>query len=230
MSIHKDHRQRLKQRYLDQGLDGFNEIQILELLLFYAIPRVDTNPIAHGLIDRFGSLAKVLDAPMNKLLEVEGVGPGAAAFLKLVKDVGRAYDTSKTEDEVIVRSVADCGKYLMPRFRGRKNEVIFLLTLDAKLKVLNCRQVGEGSVNYASIPIRRVVEMALEDGASTVILAHNHPSGLAVPSGDDIQATRRLAAALSAVEITLADHFVVADNDYVSMVQSGIRFDDCAIF
>lgn len=118
----------------------------------------------------------------------------------------------------------------MPRFRGRKNEVIFLLTLDAKLKVLNCRQVGEGSVNYASIPIRRCVEMALEDGASSVVLAHNHPSGLAIPSGEDIQATRRLAAALSAVEITLADHIVVADDDYVSLVQSGYRFDDCVIY
>jgi len=230
MSIHKDHRQRLKKRYLDQGLDGFNEIQILELLLFYAIPRIDTNPIAHELINRFGSLAKVLDAPMNRLQEVEGVGPAAAGFLRLVWDINRAYHTSMTEHEVKIQSVADCAKYLMPRFRDRKNEVIFLLTLDAKLKLLGCHQVGEGSINYASIPIRRVVEMALEDGASTVILAHNHPSGIAVPSGDDIQATRRLAAALSAVEITLADHFVVADNDYVSMVQSGYRFDDCAIF
>ena len=230
MSIHDQHRQRLRERYLQQGLDGFTEFQILELLLFYVIPRRDTNPIAHGLIDRFGSLSKVLEAPASKLMEVEGVGPGAAVFLKLVKDVGRAYDVSKARNEVIVRSIADCGEYLKPHFRDRKNEVIFLLSLDAKLKVLNCRQVGEGSVNYASIPIRRVVEMALEDGASTVILAHNHPSGLAVPSGDDIQATRRLAAALSAVEITLADHFVVADDEYVSMVQSGYRFDDCLIY
>ena len=230
MAIHDEHRRRLKDRYLRQGLDGFTEFQILELLLFYVIPRRDTNPIAHGLIDRFGSLAGVLEAPPAKLAEVEGVGPAAAAFLKLVQDVGRAYDISKAENEIIIRSVADCGAYLKPRFRGRKNEVIFLLTLDSKLKVLNCRQVGEGSVNYASIPIRRVVEMALEDGASTVILAHNHPSGLAIPSGDDIQATRRLAAALSAVEITLADHFVVADDEYVSMVQSGYRFDDCLIY
>ena len=90
MSIHKDHRQRLKERYLQQGLDGFTEVQILELLLFYAIPRVDTNETAHRLRNRFGSLAKVLDAPMNALLEVEGIGPAAAAYLRLVRDVGRA--------------------------------------------------------------------------------------------------------------------------------------------
>ena len=100
----------------------------------------------------------------------------------------------------------------------------------AKLKLLSCREVGEGSVNYASVPIRRCVEMALEDGATSVILAYNHPSGIALPSGDDILTTRRLAAALSTVEIQLVDHIIVADEDYISMVQSGYRFDDCVIY
>ena len=118
----------------------------------------------------------------------------------------------------------------MPFFRDRKNETVFLLSLDAKLKVLSCRQVGEGSINYASVPIRRVVEMAIEDGASTVVLAHNHPSGVAVPSADDIQTTRRLAAALSTIDIKLIDHIVVAENDYVSMAESRIRFDDYFVY
>ena len=230
MSIHDGHRQRLKDRFLREGLDGFTEVQILELLLFYAIPRRDTNPIAHALLDRFGSLSRVLEAPVKKLAEVDGISANAAVYLKLMKDVGRCYEVSRTRNETIVVSIADCGDYLKPLFRGRKNEMIFLLSLDAKLKVLSCREVGEGSVNYASIPIRRCVEMALEDGASTVILAHNHPSGLAVPSGEENQGTRRLAAALSAVEITLADHIVVADDDSVSMVQSGSRFGDCVIY
>ena len=230
MSIHDGHRQRLKDRYLREGLDGFTEVQVLELLLFYVIPRKDTNPIAHALIDRFGSLAKVLDAPVSRLMSEGKLSENAAIYLSLVKDMGRCYEVSRTRNETILRSIRDCGDYLKPLFRGRQNETIFLLSLDAKLKVLGCRQVGEGSVNYASIPIRRCVEMALEDGASSVILAHNHPSGLAIPSGEDIQATRRLAAALSAVEITLADHIVVADDDYVSLVQSGYRFDDCLIY
>lgn len=230
MSIHNGHRQRLKDRFLRDGLDGFTEIQILELLLFYAIPQKDTNPIAHALLDRFGSLSRVLDAPAAKLQEVDGIKANAATYLKLMKEVGRAYEVSKAKEETVLPTIEDCGEYLKPFFRGRKNEVVFLLSLDAKLKVLACRQVGEGSVNYASVPIRRVVEMALEDGASSVMLAHNHPSGLALPSPDDIQTTRRLAAALSAVEIGLIDHIVVADNDYVSMVQSGYRFDDCLIY
>ncbi|MBQ8238190.1 MAG: hypothetical protein IJZ39_08610 [Oscillospiraceae bacterium] len=237
MSIHDGHRQRLKNQFVNNGLDGFTEVQMLEILLFYVIPRRDTNPIAHALINRFGSLSNVLDAPMAKLIRDGKLTENAAVFLKLVKAAGRCYESDKSRQKKILSSVSECGEYLKPFFINRKNEVVYLLSLDAKLKVLNCRQVGEGSVNYASVPIRRVVEMALEDGASTVVLAHNHPSGLAIPSADDIQATRRLAAALSAVEIVLADHIVVAEDeneedrlDYVSMRQSNIRFDDCLIY
>ena len=229
MSIHDGHRQRLKDRYLRDGLDGFTEIQMLELLLFYAIPVKDTNPLAHELLDRFGSLGKVLDAPMEKLMEVNGVKEHAATLLKLTKDMARCYEVSKTKEETCLATIEACGNYLKPFFKGRRNETVFLLTLDAKLKVLNCSEVGEGSVNSANVPIRRVVEIALAEGASTVVLAHNHPSGIAVPSHEDVATTRRLAAALSAVDVVLADHIVVADDDYVSMVQSGYRFDDCFI-
>lgn len=229
MSIHDGHRQRLKDRFLREGLDGFTEIQALELLLFYAIPVKDTNPLAHALLDRFGSLARLLDAPVEKLMEVDGIKEHAATLLKLAKAMGRCYEVSKVKEERVLPTIEDCGEYLKPFFKGRKNETVFLLCLDAKLKVLDCQEVGEGSINYASVPVRRVVEMALEAGASSVVLAHNHPSGIALPSGDDIQTTRRVAAALSAVEIILVDHLVVADDDYVSMVQSNYRFDDCLL-
>lgn len=229
MSIHDGHRQRLKDRFLREGLDGFTDIQVLELLLFYAVPRRDTNPIAHALLERFGSLAKVLDAPVVKLTQVDGISENGATFLKLVREIERRYALSQGE-EIILNTIDDCCEYLSRFFKGKKNETVFLLSLDAKLKMLSCREVGEGSVNYASVPIRRVVEMALDDGATSVILAHNHPSGIAIPSNDDIQTTRRLAMALSTVEIQLADHIVVAEDEYVSMVQSGIRFDDCVIY
>ena len=229
MSIHEGHRQRLKDRFLREGLDGFTDVQVLELLLFYVVPRKDTNPIAHALVDRFGSLARVLDAPVIKLTEVNGVTENGATFLKLVREIERRYALSQGE-EIILNTIEDCCEYLTRFFKGKRNETVFLLSLDAKLKLLSCREVGEGSVNYASVPIRRCVEMALEDGATSVILAHNHPSGLAVPSTDDVVTTRRLAMALSAVEIQLVDHIVVADDDYVSMIQSGIKFDDCVIY
>ena len=120
---------------------------------------------------------------------------------------------------------------MAPFFYGRRNETVYLLCMDAKCKVLSCKEVGEGSVNSAAVPIRRIVEMALGSNATSVILAHNHPSGLAIPSGDDYLTTRQLAIALSAVDITLVDHLVMADSEYVSMRQSG-RYnpDDCRVF
>ena len=227
MSIHSGHRQRMKERFLKEGLDSFSEVQVLEMLLFYCIPRQDTNPLAHMLLERFGSLAAVLEAYPDELRKVPGIGESAAIFLPLVLETGRYYMISRQENQVILTNVEQCGRYMIPYFHGRRNETVFLLCLDAKCKVICCKEVGEGSVNSASVPIRRIVEMALGANATSVVLAHNHPSGIAVPSGDDVQTTRRLAMALSAVEIQLVDHIVVADEDFVSMAQSGcFRYSD----
>jgi len=227
MSIHDGHRARLKERFRQEGLDNFSDIQVLELLLFYAIPRRDTNPIAHALLEHFGTLSQVLEAPAEELEKVSGIGSNAATLLNLTTAVGRYYLVNRSTQNVILNTIEKCGEYLVPFFFGRRNETVFILCLDAKCKVLCCKEVGEGSVNSANVPIRRIVELALGANATTVVLAHNHPSGLALPSGDDIQATRRAASALSTVDIHLADHIVVADDDFVSMVQSGYRFDDC---
>lgn len=221
MSIHDGHRQRMKERFLREGLDNFDEHQVLELLLFYAIPQKDTNPIAHDLLVRFGSLSQVMEAPVSELRKVKGMGEHTATLLALVTAAGRYYMVNRAMQTVILNSMEKCGEYLLPFFVGRRNETVFLLCMDAKCKALCCKEVGEGSVNSAGVPIRRIVEMALYANATTVVLAHNHPSGIAIPSTEDIQTTARVASALRAVEITLADHIVVADNDYVSMAQSG---------
>ena len=221
MPIHDGHRQRLKNRFLREGLDNFDELYVLELLLFYCIPRKDTNPIAHSLLERFGSLTGVFAAGIEELETVPGITHNAATFLQMVPQVSRYYQVKRAQTGEILRTIEQCGRYLVPRFCGRDNETVYLLCLDAKCKVLCCKLVGEGSVNSASIPIRRVVEIALKANATTVILAHNHPSGLALPSADDIETTMRVARAMEAVEITLADHIVVSDEDFVSLAQSG---------
>lgn len=225
-SIHKGHRERLKERFLKEGLDNFTDIQALELLLFYAIPQRDTNPIAHELLSRFGSLSQVLEAEAESLKTVPYIGDNAATLLRLVTELGRYYQVDCAQRTQILTTLDACGAYLVPYFFGRSKETVFLLCLDAKCKVLCCREVGEGSINTASISVRKIVETALSTNATTVILAHNHPSGVALPSGEDVQTTCRIAAALQAVEVHLADHIVVADGDYVSMVQSGYRFDN----
>lgn len=226
MSIHEGHRQRLKTRFLEEGLDSFTEVQVLELLLFYSIPRKDTNLIAHELLNHFGSLAQVLEAPTEELCKVKGISENSAVLLKLVTEAGRYYQVSRNSQIEILTTLEACASYMVPRFFGRRLETVFLLCLDAKSKVLCCKEVGEGDINAASISVRKIVEVAMGAGATSVVLAHNHPSGVAVPSIEDIQTTRRLFLALQAVEITLVDHIVVADGDYVSMAQSNYRFQE----
>ncbi len=227
--MHEGHRARVKKRFLEEGLDHFSDVQALELLLFYAIPRADTNPIAHRLLEHFGSLSQVLEANPEELKKISGVGENGALLLNLIPQMGRFYMTDRASAPGVLTTLEQCAQYLMPRFFGRKLETVFLLCLDAKCKVLCCREVGEGGTNSTGISIRRVVETALGVNASSVVLAHNHPSGVAIPSPEDIQTTRRVAMALQAVEIVLVDHIIVADDDYVSIAQSDERFNQCLL-
>lgn len=225
MSVHEGHRQRLKNQYANHGLEGFTDIQILELLLFYVIPRRDTNPVAHNLLNRFGSLSAVLDAPVSEIAKVEGMGESAAQFLHLVMDVSACYQTDRVAKVQILPTLESCAEYLVPFFFGRKVETVYLLCLDGKCKVLSCCQIAEGNVNTTGISVRKVVEQALIANASAVVLAHNHPGGVAIPSREDIQTTHYIASALRAVDISFVDHVIVAEDDYVSLIQSGYRFD-----
>ena len=222
MDIHGGHRQRLRQRFAQEGLDNFTQEQVLELLLFYSIPRIDTNELAHHLIRRFGSLAQVLEAPVEELQKVPGIGENSAVLLHLIAEVTRYYQVNRSLHERILNTIEKCGQYLLPFFLGRRNETVFLLCLDAKCKLLCCREISEGSVNAASISVRKIVETALSANATSVVLAHNHPSGMAMPSAEDIETTHRIASALSTVDVILADHIVVCDDDFVSMRQSNM--------
>ena len=221
MSIHHGHRQRLKERFRREGLENFNERHVLELLLFFAIPQKDTAPLAQELLDRFGSLPLVMEATAEELEKVSGVGENVSTLITLFTQLSRYYMVRRMTDNTILDSVEKCGAFLQQHFYGRRNETVYLLCLDAKCKLLCCKEMGEGSVNSANVPIRRIVETALAVNATSVILAHNHPSGLAIPSEEDILTTRRVAVALDAVEVILADHIVVADDDFVSIAQSG---------
>ncbi len=222
MSIHDGHRQRLKDRFRKEGLENFEELYVLELLLFYCVPRQDTNEIAHRLLERFGSIVGVLVACPAVLEQVKVSGEGIITFLSLRSAVERYYQIKKAQQkEDILHNLEDCTQYMMGCFHEKRNETVYLLCMDAKCKVLGCTLVGEGSVNSAGVPIRRIVEMSIRANATAVVLAHNHPSGLALPSADDIQTTYRLAHALEAVDINLVDHLVYTSGDCVSIAQSG---------
>lgn len=212
----------MRQRFLKGGLEPFADHEALELLLYYAIPRRDTNPVAHALMERYGSLSAVLAAPLEDLQKVAGIGESAAILLRLVPQLYKKARLSEAAmEELVLNSAERAGAYLLECFAGEKNEVIYQLCLDRKGKLLACKRLGEGNVSSADLDIRRLVENTLFTNASAVILAHNHPSGVALPSDGDYTATRRVQTALEAIGIQLADHIIVADGDFVSMADSG---------
>ena len=221
MNIHDGHREKMRQRFLKGGLETFADHEALELLLYYAIPRRDTNPIAHALMERYGSLSAVLSAPVEDLKKVEGVGESAAILLKLVPQVCRKARMADAAQENVLNSSEKAGAYLLERFAGEKNEVVYQLCLDRKGKLIACKRVGEGGVANAELNIRRIMENAILTSASAVILSHNHPSGIALPSQDDYAATQRVQEALRTIGVALTDHIIVADGDFVSMADSG---------
>lgn len=224
MSVHDGHRKRMRQRFLAEGLDQFTDVQVLEILLFYCIPRQDTNPIAHALMEYFGSLSQVLEAPVEELCKVEGIGENTAVFLRLITQVGRCYQKDRVSKAKVLPTMKSCAQYLQTFFFGRNVETVYLLCLDAKCKILCCKKIAEGDVNSTSLSVRKVVETALNSNASSVVLAHNHPGGMAIPSREDIQTTMQIATALQAVDVNFLDHIVVADDNYVSLAQSGYSF------
>ena len=222
MSIHDGHRARLKARFMEHGLDNFNDINILEILLFFSIPRKDTNVLAHALIDHFGSLDKVFDASVPELEAIPGLGENSALLISLVPQIARRYMMAKGRNVFAITSSAEAGRYFLPRLIFEREEKVLLVCLDTQKRVISCTNLGSGVVNAVDINVRKVVETAVRNRASSVILAHNHPEGLALPSREDEYATRQIAAALKLVGIALDDHIIVAGEDFVSFSDSGL--------
>ena len=222
VGVHDGHRKRLKAQFLTHGED-FHDHQLLELLLCYAIPQGDVNGLAHALLDQFGSLAGVFDALPASLTQVDGVGEHTAVLLKLIPKLAGRYSTIRSSLGDILASSRAARDYLLPYFQtGPRNEMVYLVCMDAKYKVLGCHKLGEGTVNAADITPRRVVELALAHNASAVLLAHNHVSGLALPSNADLLTTETLARVLREVGVELADHLIFTDDDMVSLKDSGL--------
>ena len=221
MGLHDGHRQRRKKSFLAVGLAGMADHEVLELLLFYAIPRRDTNVVAHRLIEEFGSLSTVMSAAPEELRRVPGVGENAAVLLHLL---GKLYErlNMPAPPSRIVDNSETAGAYFLDALKNYRREVLYAMCMDRKGKVLDCRCLGIGNFSEIDINVRCVVSYALHWGGDILVLAHNHPSGIALPSQADQIFTRQLENMLQSVGIRLMDHIIVADGDYVSMAQSGI--------
>lgn len=222
MGVHDGHRDRLRARFLKSGLAGFEEHTALELLLFYARPRCDTNELAHALLERFGSLSAVMDAPVEELARVKGIGENSAVLIKMIPEMGALYLDSRMAPGDVLNTTEKAGQYFMPKFFGKKHEMVYMAALDDRRKVLRCVQLSdEGIVNAVRISIKRIVTEAVNTNATGVILAHNHPGGIALPSVDDKWVTQQAHKALKLINVALLDHIIVADEDFVSMADSG---------
>ena len=219
-SKHAGHRSRVKSEFLTRGMEGWPPHRVLEMLLFYAIPQGDVNGLAHDLIERFGSLSGVFDATIEDLKTVPGVGEHSAILLKMMPQIGQAYVADRASKGVLVRYAGDAVEQLRPYFYGARNEMVYILCLDSKSKVLGIRKVSEGTIDAAEINIRRLVEEALSLRAARVYLAHNHISNLAMPSLADWMSTDNLRPLLRGMGIELVDHIVFVDDYAVSLKET----------
>lgn len=218
-NVHKGHRQRLKRRFLLNGLDDFEQHQALELLLFYAIPRCDTNPMAHRLLEHFGSISAIFDAPIDALKEA-GISETTATLLKIIPEFSRLYLDDKYNNKNKIINFDNLIEYFANKFVGRNEETVILLLADSKGKEVFSGVIAKGSINTSDVPVRKVVDLSLRYNAKTAVIAHNHPSGVAIPSIADINTTKDIYEALDHVNVLLVDHIIIADGDGISIAQS----------
>lgn len=221
MNMHKGHRQRMRERFCYDGLEGFAAHEVLELLLFYTRSRGNTNPLAHDLLDNFGSLKGVLEARPEQLMQVKGVGEETATLLSMMVPLFRKYQECLCEEREYIRNRRTAEEYCKALLAGHRTERFCVISLSADMKVLGRRTVGEGSLTEVPAYPRLIVETALNYNAYGVILCHNHPGGRAEPSQEDIAVTQSILTVLSQLNVLLLDHIIVSGNEVYSMTQHG---------
>ncbi len=226
ISIHDGHRERLKKRFVKQGLDSFAEHEALELLLFFALPRKDVNPLAHELLSRFGSLKNVFDADPADLARIKGVGENTAMLIKLQSELARKYWIADLEAGTNLSSIASAIEYAEHLFRGKTKEEFYVICLDAHFRVKHTDRLSRGSATEAPVYIRHITEIVVRTGAENIIIAHNHPGGSATPSDRDLKITQQILAAMEAISVSMLDHVIIGSNDSFSFSEKLLTLRD----
>ena len=218
--IHEGHRQRLKERFLAGGLEYFQEHEVLELLLTFAIPRKDTNETAHLLLERFGTLHDVLEADPKVLAETPGIGENAACLLALMPPLFALYEKSLTGARITLNNLPALKRYCTALFTGKRNEAFWTLSFDSQLQLLGSDEIAKGTSNQVSVFPRTVLSALLKRNASGAVICHNHPSGIEIPSEEDLELTKKLRHVLEDCGITLHDHILVANGKPLSFLEN----------
>lgn len=215
------HRKRLKERFLKEGLKGFRDEEVLELILFYAQPRKDTKRQAKELIAQFETLEGVLTAEPELISRVKGIGSESALFLNLMGELGIRLCSANNRKKKKILNIEDALEHIKPLFLLKKREEVYILCLDSEKKLLATRLISEGISNQTEINVRKAVEESLRFSSDAVIMAHNHPGGTAEPSFEDEQTSVKLKETLNLLGIELTDHIIIAGDEYCSMAAIG---------
>ena len=221
MTMHEGHRRRLRERFRLEGLENFQPHEVLELLLFYAHARGDVNPLAHQLLDTFGSLRGVLEAPVDQLMQVPGVGLETATLISLMVPMFRRYEMCLGEERKRIQNYREVKEHCCALLTGLRKERFYVICLSSQMQIVGQQLLAEGSLTEVMAHPRVIVETVLNHNAYAVILCHNHPGGSMQPSADDIAVTRKMEAILTQLSIALVDHVVVADGKAYSMMEHG---------
>jgi len=219
---YKDHRQRLKKKFAESGIDAFHDYEVLELLLSYAIPRKDVKPLAKELLREFGSLKGVVDAEAGSLEKINGISSHTAILIKLIKDMGTLYLKEKARDKPQITCTTELLNYCKTYMGGLKDEQFCVIYLDAQNKMTDIETIQEGIVNQAVVYPRKVLENALKQKASAIIMVHNHPSGHVKPSDADIRLTKTIQETARILDIIVHDHIIIGENRFFSFREEGL--------
>ncbi|MEG2687874.1 MAG: DNA repair protein RadC [Clostridia bacterium] len=220
VKVHDGHRDRMRKRIVDGGIDCLQSHEILEYILFAFVPRKDTNVIAHALIAEFGSLSAVFNADAERLEKVEGVSPNAALFLSTLPDLFRKYASESVTAKESLKGRGRAREYLAKKFYGSSIERAYVVGLDAQDNLIRCQQLSTGTGDKVTMCVREVVDFAFKSKATSIIIAHNHPSGNTNPSQQDYVITREIACTLESIDVTLADHYIFAGDRYYSFEEA----------
>ncbi|MBO5938031.1 MAG: RadC family protein [Clostridia bacterium] len=223
--LHLGHRGRMRLKFIkDPSL--LENHEIMELLLYYAIPRKNTNEEAHRLIKKFGSFRRVFDADQQQLEEVEGIGENASFFLRLISEGISRYSQDAHFITHPLTSRAALMEYLCSLFIGESKEKVYLILLSSSGKILKTEVVGSGFAGCSEISIQKMNALAVESGAASAVLAHNHPDGIPIPSQQDIITTQKIQLIFKQLGVTLIDHFIVVDNECVPILRNDKAFEE----
>lgn len=217
---HKNHRQKVKERYLASGMACMPDHNILEMLLFFGIPQRDTNIIAHELIEKFGSFSAVFHAKKKDLMTVSGMTENAACLITMILPLYQRYVEDVQKKKICLKDTKAQADFLHPLYLDTNNERIYLLCLDSNYRLLACRLISEGDFSSAAFDIRKIASVVLEVNANKVVLSHNHPNSACEPSDADEKVTKAAYALLDMLKVQLVDHIIITETDYFSMLKS----------